>query len=76
MTKTLIITGSPSGTSRTAKLAHLVGTRLAQAGIDSSLLDVRSLPAEDLLNALDKNPYLKVFVAMGYYDMATPYYAV
>jgi len=29
-----------------------------------------------LRNALAKNPYLKVFVAMGYYDMATPYYAV
>ncbi len=28
-----------------------------------------------LRNALAKNPYLKVFVAMGYYDMATPYYA-
>jgi FMN reductase len=51
MTKTLIITGSPSNTSRTAKLAHLVGLRLAQSGIDSSLLDVRSLPAEDLLSA-------------------------
>jgi carboxypeptidase C (cathepsin A) len=22
-----------------------------------------------------KNPYMKVFVAQGYYDMATPYYA-
>src|SRR5207248_10511263 len=29
-----------------------------------------------LRNALAKNPYLKVFVAMGYYDMATPYFAV
>jgi carboxypeptidase C (cathepsin A) len=29
-----------------------------------------------LRNALAKNPYLKIFVAMGYYDMATPYYAV
>jgi len=29
-----------------------------------------------LRTALAKNPYLKVFVAMGYYDMATPYYAV
>ena len=29
-----------------------------------------------LRNALAKNPYLKVFVAMGYYDMATPFYAV
>lgn len=29
-----------------------------------------------LQRALAKNPYLKVFVASGYYDMATPYYAV
>lgn len=28
-----------------------------------------------LRSALAKNPYLKVFVAFGYYDMATPYYA-
>lgn len=59
MTKTLIITGSPSSTSRTAKLAHLVGSRLARAGIDSSLLDVRSLPAEDLLSARTDAPGIK-----------------
>lgn len=29
-----------------------------------------------LRNALARDPYLKVFVAMGYYDMATPYFAV
>jgi carboxypeptidase C (cathepsin A) len=29
-----------------------------------------------LRNALARDPYLKIFVAMGYYDMATPYYAV
>jgi carboxypeptidase C (cathepsin A) len=29
-----------------------------------------------LRNALARDPYLKVFVAMGYYDMATPQYAV
>jgi carboxypeptidase C (cathepsin A) len=29
-----------------------------------------------LRTALAKNPYLKIFVAMGYYDMATPYFAV
>src|SRR3989442_7049861 len=29
-----------------------------------------------LRNALGRNPYLKIFVAMGYYDMATPYFAV
>lgn len=28
-----------------------------------------------LRNALAKNPYLKIFVACGYYDMATPFYA-
>jgi carboxypeptidase C (cathepsin A) len=28
-----------------------------------------------LRTALAKNPYLKIFVAMGYYDMATPYFA-
>ena len=29
-----------------------------------------------LRTALARNPYLKIFVAMGYYDMATPYSAV
>src|SRR6266849_4666607 len=29
-----------------------------------------------LRTALAQNPYLKVFVAMGYYDIATPYFAV
>ena len=29
-----------------------------------------------LRTALARNPFLKVFVASGYYDMATPYYAV
>ena len=29
---------------------------------------------EDLRGALLKNPYMKVFVAAGYYDMATPYF--
>ena len=29
-----------------------------------------------LRTAMAQNPYLKIFVAMGYYDMATPYFAV
>ncbi|HEX2781707.1 MAG TPA: hypothetical protein VHM30_19535 [Gemmatimonadaceae bacterium] len=29
-----------------------------------------------LERAFTKNPYLRVYVAMGYYDMATPYFAV
>ncbi len=28
-----------------------------------------------LKNAMAKNPYMKVFLAAGYYDMATPFYA-
>ena len=31
--------------------------------------------AETLRDAMTKNPYLKVWVANGYYDMATPYFA-
>lgn len=31
--------------------------------------------AETLRQALTANPYLRVFVANGYYDLATPYYA-
>ncbi|MEE9443562.1 MAG: peptidase S10 [candidate division Zixibacteria bacterium] len=31
--------------------------------------------AERLRSAMTKNPYLKVFVANGYYDLATPYFA-
>jgi FMN reductase len=51
MSSTLIITGSPSGSSRTARLAAHIGSRLSTRGFDSSLLDLRSLPAEDLLHA-------------------------
>lgn len=29
----------------------------------------------DLRNALDKNPYMKLFFASGYFDLATPYFA-
>lgn len=31
--------------------------------------------AETLRNAMSKNPYLKVWVSNGYYDLATPYFA-
>lgn len=31
--------------------------------------------SEMLRNALARNPFLKVFVAQGYYDLATPHYA-
>lgn len=31
--------------------------------------------AETLRESMSKNPFLRVFVASGYYDLATPYYA-
>jgi len=31
--------------------------------------------AETLRDAMVKNPYLKVWICNGYYDMATPYFA-
>ncbi len=31
--------------------------------------------SDDLRSAMAKNPYMKVFIASGYYDLATPYYA-
>ncbi|CAN5344560.1 peptidase S10 [soil metagenome] len=31
--------------------------------------------SEALRSAMSKNPYMKVFIASGYYDLATPYYA-
>lgn len=51
MTSTLIISGSPSSTSRSHRLAVLLGDKLNQLNLESSLLDLRTLPAEDLLLA-------------------------
>jgi carboxypeptidase C (cathepsin A) len=38
---------------------------------ENQYLDV----AEDLRKAMTRNPYLKLWVCCGYYDLATPYYA-
>ncbi|HWZ93148.1 MAG TPA: NADPH-dependent FMN reductase [Polyangiaceae bacterium] len=51
MTSVLIISGSPSSTSRTERLAASLATRIATRSVVASLLDVRDLPAEDLLHA-------------------------
>jgi FMN reductase len=78
MSSTLIITGSPSGTSRTARLGVLVGERLARLGADSSLLDLRSLPAEDLLHARTDSPAIvnavELLAAARGIVIATPVY--
>jgi FMN reductase len=62
MTSTLIVSGSPSATSRTTALAKIVGLRLAEFKVDSSLLDVRTLPAEDLLSARLDSPQIAAAV--------------
>ena len=41
-------------------------------GVQNGFGDTTSL----LRNAMTKNPYMKVMVAAGYFDLATPYYAV
>jgi len=51
MSSVLIISGSPSSTSRTERLARSIASRIGLRDVRASLLDVRSLPAEDLLHA-------------------------
>ncbi|HEY3667611.1 MAG TPA: NADPH-dependent FMN reductase [Polyangiaceae bacterium] len=59
MSSVLIISGSPSATSRTERLAASVGDRIAARGVAASLLDVRDLPAEDLLHARFDAPLIR-----------------
>ena len=56
MSSVLIISGSPSATSRTERLARSVATRIASHGVTATLLDVRSLPADDLMHARFDSP--------------------
>lgn len=62
MTQTLIIAGSPSSTSRSHRLALLLGERLRERSIESTLLDLRALPAEDLLLARTDAPAIAAAV--------------
>src|SRR6188768_702292 len=78
MSNVLIVTGSPSSSSRTLKVAGVISQRLGQLGLDSSLLDLRTLPAEDLLHARADGPALvaaleRVRVSSGVV-FATPVY--
>jgi FMN reductase len=51
MASILSVSGSPSATSRTARLLGHVATRLAADGHQITSLDVRTLPSEALLGA-------------------------
>src|SRR3954471_9241430 len=78
MSSVLIISGSPSKTSRTERLARSVAARMAANGATATLLDVRNLPAEDLMHARFDSPAIieataRVAAADGIV-VATPIY--
>jgi FMN reductase len=60
---TLVVSGSPSSTSRTARLASLVAERLSAQGLQAELLDLRALPAHALLGADFANPEITAALA-------------
>jgi FMN reductase len=57
--KILIISGSPSSSSRTLLLAKEIGRRLIAEGFSTDLISVRDLPADDLLYARMEAPAIK-----------------
>lgn len=63
MTSVLIVSGSPSATSRTERLARSIATRIGREDVRANLLDVRSLPADDLLNARFDAPSIVAAIA-------------
>ncbi|MGW0788741.1 NADPH-dependent FMN reductase [Streptomyces sp. NPDC002911] len=56
MATVLSVSGSPSATSRTARLLRHLDDRLRDQGHDVTPLDVRTLPAEALLGADFRHP--------------------
>ncbi|MFZ6843125.1 NADPH-dependent FMN reductase [Undibacterium sp. RuTC16W] len=54
----LLLSGSPSLPSRSARLLHYVGERLTALGLHTSTVQVRDLPAQALLHADFANPEL------------------
>jgi FMN reductase len=51
MSLIVTVTGSPSEGSRTARLAQDVGATLARRGFEVAAVNVRDLPADDLIGA-------------------------
>ena len=64
MFRIVTITGSPSAGSRTVALANQVGDTLAGQGFDVQRINVRNLPAEDLLHARTDAPAIKEALAL------------
>lgn len=59
MSLVVTISGSPSSTSRTNELASTVGADLRARGFDVAAINVRDLPAEDLISARGDSPALR-----------------
>jgi FMN reductase len=68
MSLIVTITGSPSEGSRTARLAHDVGTTLTGRGFEVAGIDVRDLPPADLLGARIQSP--PISAALGLVERA------
>jgi FMN reductase len=64
MSLVVTISGSPSPESRTQALAAHVGEALAARGFEVEALNVRDLPAEDLLHARPESPALQRAVGL------------
>jgi len=64
MATILSVSGSPSATSRTARLLRHLDERLRQQGHDVVALDVRSLPADALLGADIRHPAIAEAAAL------------
>ena len=64
MSSVLIVSGSPSATSRTERLARSIAARIGARDVQATLLDVRSLPAEDLLHARFDAPSIVAATAL------------
>ena len=78
MSSVLIISGSPSATSRTERLARSVATRIGAHGATATLLDVRNLPPEELMHArFDAPAIIEALAQVAAADgivVATPIY--
>jgi FMN reductase len=68
MARIVTISGSPSPTSRSSLLARHVGAKLAADGFTVDAIEVRDLPAEDLLLARPTAPGLSA--ALGLVEQA------
>jgi FMN reductase len=64
MSLVVTLSGSPSAASRSQELAAQVGTAIAGHGFEVEAINVRDLPAEDLLHARADSPELERALAL------------